>query len=197
MGWPAGQIIPVGILNGERMIAAISELRPDYLILAETGILSERTLALPGIGTLNAHPAILPFARGVGVVEHSLLRGIPAGVTTHFVETGIDTGAIVHRALIPVTPQDSLDSLRRKATTRCTELLVESIAAIGRGEPLASIRQTMSFPYCKRPSRAETAEASRLVRRGHARALYQSWRDHYQSDTLPPWDEAGPGTGGS
>lgn len=43
-------------------------------------------------GILNAHIGILPEFKGRSVMEWSLLAGAPTGVTTFFIDTGIDTG---------------------------------------------------------------------------------------------------------
>lgn len=44
-------------------------------------------------GILNAHIGLLPFYRGRSVMEWSLFHGDPTGVTTFFLDEGIDTGA--------------------------------------------------------------------------------------------------------
>jgi methionyl-tRNA formyltransferase len=44
------------------------------------------------LGILNAHIGLLPKYRGRAVMEWSLLNGDPTGITTFFVDEGIDTG---------------------------------------------------------------------------------------------------------
>lgn len=55
---------------------------------------------------INAHSAVLPFARGMYAIEQIAALGIPkimenaAGATIHYVDTGIDTGSIIRREKI-------------------------------------------------------------------------------------------------
>lgn len=55
-------------------------------------IYRERTFACFRLGILNPHIGILPAYRGRSVMEWSLLRGDPTGVTVFFMDTGIDSG---------------------------------------------------------------------------------------------------------
>lgn len=97
----------LGGFNDQPMLNALRELRPDYVVLAATDIIKPPTLEIASIGTINAHPGLLPFARGLGVVARSLERGVPVGLTVHYVNPGIDTGDIIHREMIPVAETDA------------------------------------------------------------------------------------------
>ena len=50
---------------------------------------------------INVHPALLPAFAGIGAVEQALAYGVKVfGVTVHFVDEGVDSGAIIlQRAL--------------------------------------------------------------------------------------------------
>ena len=61
----------MGSFNGSDMESAIRELAPEYLVLAGAGIVRKGVLELPSRGTINVHPALPPWIRGVGVVGRS------------------------------------------------------------------------------------------------------------------------------
>jgi phosphoribosylglycinamide formyltransferase-1 len=45
---------------------------------------------------INVHPSLLPAFPGLGAVEQALAYGVKVfGVTVHFVDSGIDTGAVI------------------------------------------------------------------------------------------------------
>ena len=60
------------------------------------------TIAAFRLGILNAHIGHLPGMRGRSVLEWSIVLGVPAAVSTFFMDAGIDTGnPIVDRYLVP------------------------------------------------------------------------------------------------
>ena len=182
LGWASED---VGPLNGSRMLDVLRASRPDYLVLAGTGIVSAATLAIPTIGTLNVHPALLPWVPGVSVFEPSLQRGIPLGVTAHFVDQGIDTGPVIHRELVPVTPRDTLASLERKTDRLAEDVMIEVVAKAARGATLASTPQREKHPLCYPPSERDVRALAAAVDDGLAYRLYTAWRTRYESRVLP------------
>ncbi len=181
----ARRIVPAGAINSAEMIEALRQAAPDYLVLGGLGILGQAALELPKLGTINVHPALLPFARGVGVVARSIERGLPVGVTAHFVDRGIDTGQIIRRELIPVTELDTLGSLRRKAAQRSIEIMVELVAGMAAGIHPASTAQTSRFPYCQWPTSLDEQRIEQQLRSGAARETYIRWLDAYGAHLLP------------
>jgi len=77
-------------------LALVAELQPDVACVA---CFSQRIpapmLALPRLGFLNIHPALLPDHRGPAPLFWIFRGGEQvAGVTIHFMDTGLDTGDI-------------------------------------------------------------------------------------------------------
>lgn len=54
--------------------------------------------------TINFHPGLLPYNRGMYPHIFPLVDGTPAGVTIHYINEGIDTGDIIGQTKIKVTP---------------------------------------------------------------------------------------------
>jgi hypothetical protein len=82
---------------------------------------------------LNAHMGYLPMYRGYNVLEWSLFRGDPIGVTLHFIDTGIDTGDIIRFQPIAVEPSDSLEDLRAKTFPVDIEQMVYAVRQLEGG----------------------------------------------------------------
>ncbi len=64
---------------------------------------------------LNIHPALLPAFPGIDSWKQALDYGVKiAGCTVHYVDEGIDTGAIVVQRAVPVLDGDSPESLHAR-----------------------------------------------------------------------------------
>src|SRR6185436_8391054 len=85
----------VSSVNAPEAIAAIARAEPLVAVSAGSGILRKEALALPRLGTLNAHMGILPGYRGMNVAEWAAFNDDPVGCTVFWVDQGIDTGPIV------------------------------------------------------------------------------------------------------
>ena len=63
---------------------------------------------------VNVHPTLLPAFPGIGSVEQAIAYGVKvAGVTVHFVDEGVDTGAIIAQQAIPVPEGADAAALRQ------------------------------------------------------------------------------------
>jgi methionyl-tRNA formyltransferase len=105
---------------------ALRPLAPDLVVLVGADIVPAAVLAVPRIGTINAHYGLLPAHRGMNVTEWSVLQGEPVGVTVHLVDAGVDTGDILLREEIPVAPGETFATLRRKHQDVAARLLVRA-----------------------------------------------------------------------
>lgn len=96
-------------------------------------------LAIPRLGAINVHDALLPAYSGFGAVNWAIRNGEEAtGVTVHFMDEELDTGPILTRAVVPIGPHDTAGFLLTKvvaeyvpATLRALELVEQG----HRGEP--------------------------------------------------------------
>lgn len=170
-------VMPTRALNSRRMRRDLARTRPDILVLAGTGIVSADVLAIPRLATLNVHPGLLPWARGNGVVEHSILRGVAVGMTCYVVDTGIDTGAIVRRRLLDVTQvEPSLTDIEQAGLRAGANLLAEVIRdSIAAAAMPATTIQTERFPLCQWLPVEQRGEVDALVAAGRARELFDEW----------------------
>jgi phosphoribosylglycinamide formyltransferase-1 len=70
---------------------ALAVVLAGYMALLTPGFLAR----FPA-GVLNVHPSLLPAFPGLRAVEQAVEHGVKVfGVTVHFVDEGVDTGAIV------------------------------------------------------------------------------------------------------
>lgn len=125
-------LVTVPDLNGATCVAALRKFQTDVLILGGTPIIRAPVLAVPRVGTLNVHMAWLPGIRGMNVAEWSVYTNAPVAVTVHFVDVGVDTGAVLYREEIEIRACRDIAAMRQKlsfeqhhALARAARLLVD------------------------------------------------------------------------
>jgi phosphoribosylglycinamide formyltransferase-1 len=66
-------------------------------------------------GVVNVHPAPLPEFPGAHPLEDVLAAGAAtAAATVHYVDEGVDTGAVIASEPVPVLPGDTVETLRER-----------------------------------------------------------------------------------
>lgn len=95
----------------------------DLVLLSKAGIIRKNLINGPW-RILNCHPGILPRYRGVGSCEWAIYENGPLGVTVHYIDSGIDTGEILHREHAEPHAGESLETYRKRLDDLGAELLV-------------------------------------------------------------------------
>jgi methionyl-tRNA formyltransferase len=122
--------------NSKECIEKLKETGADIVIVAGAGILSKELLEQAGIFFINAHPGLLPYYRGVDVLQAAILNGDEPYVTVHRIDAGVDTGKILCTEKIPLAKNDTFDSLREKSIQIAGRMLAETVLKVNNGEPL-------------------------------------------------------------
>jgi folate-dependent phosphoribosylglycinamide formyltransferase PurN len=85
-------------------IALMREARPDLGVVYGTNILKESVFAVPRLGSINLHQALVPFYRGGPVLFWELFNGEhEAGVTVHTVADKVDAGHVIIQESLPLS----------------------------------------------------------------------------------------------
>jgi len=121
--------------NAAESLERLAALEPDLFVVVSFGqIFRAPLLGLPRLGCVNLHFSLLPRHRGAAPVQHALLSGdTVTGVTTMFMDSGLDTGDIIFQAEEPILEGDTTQSLMARLAERGAALLVETVRAIGSG----------------------------------------------------------------
>lgn len=151
--------------NSDESVAKLKSWAPDVIVFTGGNILRHRVLEVPRLGVLNVHLGLLPEVRGMSSPEWSLLKGIPPGITIHFVDAGIDTGPVFLRRSLPLSsPCDSLADLRNRLVAFGVEQLVGLISDLERGviSPQPQAETNNDHQYFVIHDRLRDVAASRL-----------------------------------
>ena len=64
---------------------------------------------------LNIHPSLLPAFKGAHAIRDAFEAGVrETGVSVHLVTAALDAGSIIARAKVKRSPNDTLESLKKK-----------------------------------------------------------------------------------
>ena len=93
---------------------------------------------------INIHPALLPSFPGLGSQKQALEYGAKyAGCTVHFVDSGVDTGAIIIQAAVKIDNDDTEESLSKKILRKEHRIYPEAINLLARKKITVTGRRTI------------------------------------------------------
>jgi len=110
--------------------------RVDLVVLAGfMELLTEGFIARFGGRIVNVHPSLLPAFRGTRAIEQALDYGVRLmGVTVHFVDEGVDTGAIILQQAFELPYPADIAAVEERVHDIEHELLPQAIRLIADGE---------------------------------------------------------------
>jgi phosphoribosylglycinamide formyltransferase 1 len=120
----------------QAFVAALQNARVDLVVLAGfMRVLKGDFLRAFAGRIVNIHPSLLPCFPGLQSWKQALDHGVKiAGCTVHFVDTGVDSGAIIGQQAVPVRDDDTPESLHQRIHAAEHELFPRCVAALARGK---------------------------------------------------------------
>ena len=100
------------------------------LLGSSNWLIKEPLLSMTNTKVINAHCAKLPRHRSLDALPWSVMEGDQVGLTTHFVDAGIDTGPILKFLEVTPQPGDTLVTLRQRVNDKTPELFLSSVRGI-------------------------------------------------------------------
>lgn len=115
------------------LVRSLREHRVELVVLAGfMRILKHDLLGAFAGRIINIHPSLLPKYRGMEAWKQALLAGESVtGCTVHYVDNGVDTGAIIAQAEVDIEKDDTPESLHariQKAEHILLPLVIEEIS---------------------------------------------------------------------
>lgn len=122
-------------IKDNKTIEAIQNLHPDILVVVAYGqLLPEALLQYPKYGSINIHGSLLPKYRGSAPIHWSIIQGEEeAGVTTMYMDSGMDTGDIIYKEGIKIDENTTVESLHDKLSEMGAKLLLKTLKDIENG----------------------------------------------------------------
>ena len=121
-------------MKEKEAISEIERLSPDCIVVVAFGqILPKPILDLPSFGCINVHASLLPKYRGAAPINWAIIQGEQVtGVTTMYMDEGLDTGDIILQKEIPVEDKTA-GELHDELAEEGAKLLGETLQLVERG----------------------------------------------------------------
>jgi phosphoribosylglycinamide formyltransferase-1 len=118
------------------VVAALREAHVDLICLAGyMRLLSPFFVAEFPQRILNIHPSLLPSFPGLESQKQALEYGVKfAGCTVHFVDENLDAGPIILQAVVPITDDDTEDTLSARIMKEEHRIYSEAVKIVLEGK---------------------------------------------------------------
>ena len=125
-------------INDRAVFDTVQRLAPDVVAVFGTSLIRPPLLGQGRLGMLNLHGGLSPDYRGADCTFWALYNGEPnqVGCTLHFINAGIDTGALIAHVCPEVREGDDELTLFWRAVRDSAEVYAEAIERLSRGEAL-------------------------------------------------------------
>jgi methionyl-tRNA formyltransferase len=137
LGYAKRRGIPVFAIktpNSKSFREQLELLKPDVIINQSQSIIKKELLNIPSIGVLNRHNALLPKNRGRLTPFWVLYRQErETGVSIHFVDEGLDSGAIVVQEKFTVSAKDTFNTLVKKNYQIAPRAMLNALSLLENG----------------------------------------------------------------
>lgn len=123
-------------VNDEAFLARLREMKTELVVSVSCPqIFREPLIALPPMGCVNMHGALLPQYRGIAPSFWMMAHGEErAGVTVFFVNRDIDAGDAIEVAEFEIKPDETLDEFIIRSKRIACDVLLRALQKIESGD---------------------------------------------------------------
>ncbi len=122
-------------INDPESVAHLEGHSLDAIVVASYGQLLKPTVfEAARWGAINIHASLLPAYRGAAPVQWAIIQGERrTGVSTFFIEKGLDTGDVLMEAVTDIGPEETAPELEARLAQLGANLIVETLNALQDG----------------------------------------------------------------
>lgn len=119
----------------EEFLRQIRAMAPEVIVVAAFGqLLPKALLEIPPYGCINIHASLLPKYRGAAPIQWAIIDGEEeTGITTMMMDTGLDTGDMLEKTVVPIAADETGGSLHDKLSAAGGALILSTLKRIEKG----------------------------------------------------------------
>jgi methionyl-tRNA formyltransferase len=113
-------------------------------------------LDLPRLGAINIHASLLPRWRGAAPIQRAILAGdTETGISIMRMDAGLDTGPVLIQKAVPITDEETAQSLHDKLAALGASLIVEALSVMARAGLAEQPQPVQGVTYASKLNKAE------------------------------------------
>lgn len=134
----------------------LEQMKPDVIVVVAFGqIIPDSILHLAPFGCINVHASLLPKYRGAAPIQWAVLDGEKeSGVTIMRMDSGLDTGDMIAKEVVPIDAEETGGSLFDKLSRVGAGLLVRTLPSL----------ENRTAIFEKQPAESPTAYAGMITK---------------------------------
>jgi methionyl-tRNA formyltransferase len=156
-------------LNDTAIQEIIRNAQADAMVVAAYGLLlPKEVLDTPLLGCLNIHGSLLPRWRGAAPVQRAIEAGdVESGITIMKMDAGLDTGPVLFKSTLPISPDETSATLFAKLTALGATTIVTALEEISVLLPVAQSASGVTYAQKigKSEARINWSESATLLER--------------------------------
>lgn len=158
---------PASLRSDPEAQAAFRALDLDAAVVAAYGlILPQAMLDAPRRGCINIHASLLPRWRGAAPIQAAILTGdSETGITIMQMEAGLDTGLMLLRRSVPITPDTTTASLHDALAAIGADLILEALASSPTPVPQEENEATYAPKLSREDGRIDWSKPAEIIDR--------------------------------
>ncbi len=152
----AAQRLQIPVFQPKRVrdadcVEYLKNYRADVCVVVAFGqILPKEILEMTPYGCINVHASLLPKYRGAAPIQWAILSGERiTGVTTMQMDEGLDTGDMLLKTEVEITPEETGESLHDKLAQAGAALAVRTLEEMKSGNLSPEKQGDSPTPYAK------------------------------------------------
>ena len=132
-------------------VEKLRQYNADIMVVIAFGqIIPKEILEMVPYGCVNVHASLLPKYRGAAPIQWSIIDGeVVTGVTTMQMDEGLDTGDMLLKTEVPITAEETGESLHDKLAKAGAALCVETLAKLQEGSIIPEKQGESPTVYAK------------------------------------------------
>ena len=129
------EVIQPESVKTDAFARTVLDLNPDIIVVIAFGhIIPKAVLATAREGAINLHASLLPKYRGPAPIQWAIINGeAESGVTTMFMDEGMDTGDILLSHSVAIGSRDTSGTLHDTLAKTGAELVLETLDRMAAG----------------------------------------------------------------
>ena len=121
-----------------------------FVVTAFGQLLPKEILELPRYGCVNIHASLLPAYRGAAPIQWAIIDGQRiSGITTMQMDEGLDTGDILRRYPLELSPEETGGSLFAKLEVLGAEAILDTVKGLESGSIVPEKQGETTTAYAK------------------------------------------------